>query len=341
MAIQNRRGTYDKFDPQKMLPGEWAVVISGDANALDGRTVYMCFAAGDVKRMATYEDMVDNIQSASGEVIAEQIQTAIGKTIQDCQSAINAANTAKRGAESAAETAANAASTANTAKVNAETAAQRANDAADQAEAVAGGEITPRTVVFTQAAQRENVMSGECTATLFGKVKKWFADLRTAAFCDVSNSLEIQEEGKVLDARQGNVLNGKIGDLACLPTTDKTSLTSAFTELNTKLEYHAGDTIALQFYGAGYMTTGKTQIFATLPLQKPISSDVKSISVTLTTFEIRQSNAYLAQNASGVTVKIVKSTKDFNCINFTKSSGFGGTNNDAVGILAIGTITLS
>lgn len=112
MAIQNRRGTYDKFDPQKMLPGEWASVISGDPHASDGRAVYMCFAAGDVKRMATYEDMVENIREASGDAIDAQIDAAIGGAIQDCQTATNAADTAKKGAESAAQTAANAASAA-------------------------------------------------------------------------------------------------------------------------------------------------------------------------------------------------------------------------------------
>ena len=61
MAIQNRRGAYGDFDPSKLLPGEWAVVLSGDTNASDGLACYMCFKAGVVKRMATYEDMIDNI----------------------------------------------------------------------------------------------------------------------------------------------------------------------------------------------------------------------------------------------------------------------------------------
>ena len=32
MAIQMRRGEYGKFDPEKLLPAEWAVVLSGDPN---------------------------------------------------------------------------------------------------------------------------------------------------------------------------------------------------------------------------------------------------------------------------------------------------------------------
>ena len=73
MAIQSRRGAYGDFDPDKMLPGEWASVLKDDPKAQDGKAVYMCFSAGDVKRMATYEDMKNNIQEATAEII-EQAQ---------------------------------------------------------------------------------------------------------------------------------------------------------------------------------------------------------------------------------------------------------------------------
>lgn len=65
MAIQHRRGKYDDFDPTKMIPGEIAVVQSDDPSATDGKTVYMAFAAGNVKRLATAEevDVVESIAS--------------------------------------------------------------------------------------------------------------------------------------------------------------------------------------------------------------------------------------------------------------------------------------
>lgn len=56
MAIQMRRGQFEQFDPSRLLPGEWAVVLSGDSGASDGRTAYICFAAGDVKRVLTDGD---------------------------------------------------------------------------------------------------------------------------------------------------------------------------------------------------------------------------------------------------------------------------------------------
>ena len=53
MAIQMRRGQSVDFDPSKMLPGEWAVSIDNESQK---QMVYMCFAPGVVKRMATLED---------------------------------------------------------------------------------------------------------------------------------------------------------------------------------------------------------------------------------------------------------------------------------------------
>lgn len=77
MAIQNRMGLYKDFNPEKLLPGEWAVVLSGDPKAADGTSVYMCFNAGKVKRMATYEDMVENIN-----VSVEDIKNTLTQSVQ-------------------------------------------------------------------------------------------------------------------------------------------------------------------------------------------------------------------------------------------------------------------
>ena len=57
MAIQLRRGAYDEFDPAALLPGELAVVTSGDPGTQDGRAVYACVAAGDAKRVVTADSV--------------------------------------------------------------------------------------------------------------------------------------------------------------------------------------------------------------------------------------------------------------------------------------------
>lgn len=69
MAIQVRRGNYADFDPDKMLPGEWACVLAADPVVQDGKSVFICFSAGNVKRMATYEDMVAQFGDMTDDII--------------------------------------------------------------------------------------------------------------------------------------------------------------------------------------------------------------------------------------------------------------------------------
>ena len=136
MAIQTRRGPFGKFDPDKLLPGEWAAPLSGDPAAKDGRSVYMCFAPGDVKRMATYEDMVENIEEATEE-IRENFTEEVEQAIQNAEDATQAANTAADGADDAAEAANTAAQQANTAAGNADDAAEAATAAKNAATSAA------------------------------------------------------------------------------------------------------------------------------------------------------------------------------------------------------------
>lgn len=99
MAIQMRRGAYVNFNPAKLMPGEWAVVVSGDSGAKDGKAAYICFAAGDVKRVATYEDMVDNVHDA--------VDQNNGAIIKEITHAANKASQQASGAASRADAAAN------------------------------------------------------------------------------------------------------------------------------------------------------------------------------------------------------------------------------------------
>ena len=71
MAIRMRRGLEEDFDPEKMVPGEWAV-------STDTRYVRMCFATGIVLRMATYESFEADMQ---------EIQNILA-TCQDIQKAV-------------------------------------------------------------------------------------------------------------------------------------------------------------------------------------------------------------------------------------------------------------
>lgn len=69
------------------------------------------------------------------------------------------------------------------------------------------------TIPFTQAATRENIKSGENLKTVLGKVSKWFADLKAAAFCTVVNNATTTVENTVLDGRMGKNLQEKIDEI--------------------------------------------------------------------------------------------------------------------------------
>lgn len=78
MAIQNRRGVYADFDPTKLMPGEFAVVMEDDPDGTSGAAVYMCFGNSIVKRLVGADDLQDivtellNIGPGSGEDSVKQ-----------------------------------------------------------------------------------------------------------------------------------------------------------------------------------------------------------------------------------------------------------------------------
>lgn len=141
MAIQVRRGKKKDFDPDKMLPGEWA-------GTTDTKEVFFAFAPGDTKKMATYEDMEENIREATGEITAgltEGVNTAIQQAETAAQNADQAVGNMEQTITqlvqetgTAVEQAETAAQTANTAAQDAQDAAQEAREAAENIGTTAG-----------------------------------------------------------------------------------------------------------------------------------------------------------------------------------------------------------
>jgi len=84
------------------------------------------------------------------------------------------------------------------------------------------------TTAFSQASSRTNLVSEEAVKTSFGKIMKWFADLKGAAFAAIANNLTTNTAGSVLDATQGKVLDDKI-------TVINSSLVSFESESTAKL----------------------------------------------------------------------------------------------------------
>ena len=121
MAIQNRRGVYSNFDPSKMVPGEFAVVQSGDSNTLDGKAVYIAFKASDVKRLVTSDELAQVSANASDALTkANNAVTQASTAAANASNALTKANTATSQASNASNAASNALSkaTASETKVN-------------------------------------------------------------------------------------------------------------------------------------------------------------------------------------------------------------------------------
>lgn len=75
---------------------------------------------------------------------------------------------------------------------------------------VANVAVNDQAPTFTAASSRENIASGEKLSVLFGKIMKWFADLKPHAFSNPTNNLLATVAGTALDAVQGTALNNSL-----------------------------------------------------------------------------------------------------------------------------------
>lgn len=69
------------------------------------------------------------------------------------------------------------------------------------------GDVSDATVTFTAASTRTNVSTGEKLAVLFGKIAKWFGDLKALAFKDKVNTNDLENGAVTADkVKDGEVL---------------------------------------------------------------------------------------------------------------------------------------
>lgn len=121
-TMQMRRGAEQHFDPDQMTAGEWAV-------STDSKKVWMCFAPGIVKRMATYEAFEQDM---------EEIRRIL-TTCQDIQEAVEAfERLAEQHKNDAAQSSHDASVSEDAAKLSEVNAAGSATSAAGSAHAAAG-----------------------------------------------------------------------------------------------------------------------------------------------------------------------------------------------------------
>lgn len=113
------------------------------------------------------------------------------------------------------------------------------------------------------------------------------------------------------------------------------------------LEYHPGDTLSVAVATAGYVTTSSTSIRFTVPLARPLSSDITGITVTADNgLILRQNGSYThgSTSSTGAVPSAYSFTfnkRDYIQVAATMSSTTNATNNDTVGIVWNATLTFS
>lgn len=139
------------------------------------------------------------------------------------------------------------------------------------------GDSKDNTVTFTQANTRENILPTEKHSTLFGKIAKWFSDLKTVAFSgsynDLSNkptiptvndaTLTIQKNGNTVQTFTANASSNKTANIIVPTKTSELENDSGFmgsaTALDTYEEIMA-NTESGKFAGAKGVKEGFTQL---------------------------------------------------------------------------------
>lgn len=69
-TIQFRRGMYADFDTSKIRPGEPVVILGNDPSVPSGKALYIAFAANDVRRLCSIEDISEMVNA--GEFVGPQ-----------------------------------------------------------------------------------------------------------------------------------------------------------------------------------------------------------------------------------------------------------------------------
>ena len=139
------------------------------------------------------------------------------------------------------------------------------------------GDSKDNTVTFTQANTRENILPTEKHSTLFGKIAKWFADLKTVAFSGSYNDLSdkptiptvnnatltIQKNGNNVQTFTANASSNKTANIIVPTKTSELENDSGFmgsaTALDTYEEIMA-NTESGKFAGAKGVKEGFSKI---------------------------------------------------------------------------------
>lgn len=140
--------------------------------------------------------------------------------------------------------------------------------------------------VFTEATERVNIASGEKLSVLFGKIMKWFTDLKSHAFVTPIANLLTTVAGSALDATMGKELDDKIA-----------ANTTAIEEVNSSLSTitKGSATIDSTLVTASYNLISKINKIAIMTLVvKPTDSYTNGVSIGSFPSGFKPNNQYFA-----------------------------------------------
>lgn len=148
------------------------------------------------------------------------------------------------------------------------------------------GDIGDSDIAFTEAENRENINTGESVKTVFGKIKKFFADLTAPAFAQMITSkddlLATKATGYVPDAK---------------------AVADAYTELNGKLNQNTDLTLVNCVSWESDNTISKigNRVFVTLGVQITSEQSSGSLIIASIARTYYPKTTYVRANAAGGT----------------------------------------
>ena len=169
-------------------------------------------------------------------------------------------------------------------------------------------------VTFTEAETRENIQTGESASTLFGKIRKWFTDLKALAFKDKVSSSDLdstlsttinnkvdKEEGKGLSTNDfTDELYGKLNEI---PSNAEANVQSDWNEtVITSDAYIKNKPTSLSDFinDSGYITSASL-----------IASNISNTQISgLSSTNVQNSLAELSSRATSLDTRITSTTSD-------------------------------
>lgn len=148
------------------------------------------------------------------------------------------------------------------------------------------GDIGDSEIAFTEAENRENINTGESVKTVFGKIKKFFADLTAPAFAQMITSkddlLATKAAGYVPDAK---------------------AVADAVSEVNGKLNQDADLTLVncVSWSSDNSISKIGNRVFVTIGVQITSEQSSGSLIITNIAKTYYPKNAYVRANATGGT----------------------------------------